>query len=105
MHKYVNPAPGLSQQLLVRLFASNRTREYPVIITLRAYDAPHKEKRAPMTADSLNEQYEFFVTNPRLTRNVAFYGWDLSPSIGIKDDPALHGQFVKFMQGVKPAGR
>jgi hypothetical protein len=105
MHKYVNPRPGISQQRLMSLFTSNRKRSYPVIITLRAYNAPHKEKRESMTADSLEEQFEFFIKRPGLTRNVAFYGWDLNPSIGIKADPALQRQFEELMQRDKPAAR
>lgn len=105
MHKYVNPRPGVSQQLLMSLFKSNRRRDYPVIVTLRAYNAPQREKREAMTSDSLQEQYRFFIEEPKLTRNVAFYGWGLSPSVGIKDDPALREQFVTLMRSLKPVER
>ena len=77
IHKYVNPRPAAAQERMLALLRTRRTRGYPVIITLRAYDAPHKPARLPMVEGSLLEQYRYFIEGPGLTRNVGFYGWDL----------------------------
>jgi hypothetical protein len=98
MHKYVNPRPADAQRRLLELLRAHRTREYPVIVTLRAYNAPRKLLRRAMTAGSFQEQYEFFIERPGLTRNFGFYGWDLSPNRGIKNDPEIREDFAAFME-------
>lgn len=105
MHKYVNPHPSDAQGRLLDLFRSHRSRDYPVIITLRAFNAPHKLARRPMTEGSLAEQYAFFFAEPRLTRNMGFYGWELSPNKGIKDDADLRRDFGALMASLARAQR
>jgi len=97
LHKYVNPRPGDAQERMLQLLRTRRTRDYPVIITLRAYNAPHKPARLPMTEDSLREQYRFFIEGPGLTRNFGLYGWDLSRNRGIKSDPGIRRMFDDLM--------
>jgi hypothetical protein len=98
VHKYVNPRPDDAQRRLIELLRAHRTGDYPVIVTLRAYNAPHKPLRREMTSGSFREQYEFFIEEPGLTRNFGFYGWDLSPNRGIKNDPEIRADFVAFME-------
>jgi hypothetical protein len=97
LHKYVNPRPAAAQERVLGLLRTWRTRDYPVIITLRAYNAPHKPARLPMTEDSLREQYRYFIESPGLTRNFGFYGWDLSRNLGIKNDPSIRRMFDDLM--------
>jgi len=97
LHKYVNPRPADAQERMLQLLRTRRTRDYPVIITLRAYNAPHKPARLPMTEDSLREQYRFFIEGPGLTRNFGLYGWDLSRNRGIKSDPGIRRMFDDLM--------
>jgi hypothetical protein len=97
LHKYVNPRPAAAQERMLGLLRTRRTRDYPVIITLRAYNAPGKPARLPMTEDSLREQYRYFIDGPALTRNFGFYGWDLSRNRGIKADPAIRRMFDDLM--------
>ena len=97
IHKYVNPSPSKAEQRLLDLFVEQRSREYPVIMTFRAFNSPHRERRVDMIPGSLEEQYQFFVVEPGLTRNYGFYGWDLSPNLGIKQLPALRVEFDAFM--------
>lgn len=105
MHKYVNPHPSTAQERLLDLFRAHRSRDYPVIITLRAFNAPHKLARRPMTEGSLTEQYAFFFAEPPLTRNLGFYGWDLSPNRGLKNDPDLRRDFDALMARLARAQR
>jgi len=98
VHKYVNPHPGTAQRDLLGLLGSLRPHGYPVIVTLRAFNAPAKPLRLDMTAGSFDEQYDFFIERPGLTRDVGFYGWELSPNRGIRDDPAIRGAFIEFME-------
>jgi hypothetical protein len=98
MHKYVNPHPAEGQRRLLDLLRSHRTRDYPVIVTLRAFNAPHKPLRLSMSEGSFEEQYEFFIAAPGVTRDFGFYGWDLAPNRGIRDDPAIRGAFTAFME-------
>ena len=98
MHKYVNPRPADPQRRLLELLRTHRTRNYPVIVTLRAFNAPHKLLRREMTPGSFREQYEFFVASPGLTPSFGFYGWDLSPNRGIKNDPEIRSAFMDFME-------
>lgn len=96
VHKYVNPHPAAAQGRMIELLRARRTRDYPVIITLRAFNAPHKPLRLDMREGSLDEQYEFFIAKPGITRNVGFYGWELAPNRGIRDDPGLRDAFAAF---------
>jgi Glycosyl hydrolases family 2, TIM barrel domain len=105
MHKYVNPRPSAAQERLLDLFRAHRSRDYPVIITLRAFNSPHKLARMPMTEGSLTEQYAFFFAEPPLTRNLGFYGWDLSPNKGLKNDPDLRRDFDALMARLARAQR
>ena len=105
LHKYVNPRPAEAQARMLDLLRTKRRREYPVIITLRAYNAPHKPARLPMTEDSLQEQYRYFISGPAITRNFGFYGWDLSPNRGIKNDPAIRRSFDALMEELARAKR
>jgi hypothetical protein len=98
LHKYVNWRVASPQRDLVRLFRENRRRSYPVIVTLRAFDSPHKFWRFDMDEGDLLGQYRYFFEEERLTRNVGFYGWNLSPNRGIADLPALRSEFERLMR-------
>lgn len=97
MHYYVNPHPAQGQANLLKYFHVFRARDYQVIITLRAFNSPHKPRRLPLLPEFLSEQYEFFIENAGLTKNFALYGWDLSPNRGIKQVDWLRNEFELFM--------
>lgn len=97
MHKYVNPGVGWRQRRLVSSFQKHRSRDYPVIITLRAFNAPHKPRRKPMSPGSLHEQYEFFIENSGISPHFGLYGWDLAPNRGISQIEDLKAEFESFM--------
>lgn len=98
LHKYVNPHVGRGQRSLVTLFKSNRKRAYPVIVTLRAFNAPGKVKRMDMRPGTLLEQYRFFFEEQKLTRNIGFYGWRLAPNKGIRQIDWVRAEFEEFAQ-------
>ena len=97
MHKYVNPGVGWRERRLVSSFQKHRGREYPVIITLRAFNAPHKPRRKPMIPGSLREQYKYFVETSGITPHFGLYGWDLAPNRGISQIEDLQAEFESFM--------
>lgn len=104
LHKYVNPRVGRSQRNLVELFRRNRKKAYPVIMTLRAFDAPAKPLRLDMREGGLAAQYRFFIEESGITRNVGFYGWDLSSNLGIPRVPWLRREFEALMRDrIRPA--
>jgi hypothetical protein len=97
MHKYVNPHISSKEKNLVKLFRENRSRDYPVIITLRAFNAPHKPRRKAMVPGSLRDQYDFFVEQSGITPHFGLYGWDLAPNKGIRQLDDLRAEFESFM--------
>lgn len=98
LHRYVNPGIARSQRNLVGLFRKNRTRTYPVIVTLRAFNAPQRVRRADMRKGDLMAQYRFFFEDERLGGNIGFYGWELAPNKGISQIPALQSEFEQLMR-------
>ncbi len=105
LHKYVNPQVGLGQRNLIELFRKNHRRSYPVIVTLRAFNAPLREKRVDLGNGDLRAQYQYFFESAPVTRNIGFYGWDLSPSVGITKIPALRSEFEQLMREKVRAAR
>lgn len=95
LHAYVRDLPGRRQQSLIDEFLSHRHQKYPVIITLRA---SHVARLPDLPPNGLQAQYNFFFRKNRLTRNIGFYGWRLSPNKGISQVPDLMRQFreLKF---------
>jgi hypothetical protein len=98
LHKYVNWKVGKPQRELVRLFEANHKRSYPVIVTLRAFDSPGKFWRLDMRAGSLLTQYRYFFEQARLTPHIGFYGWNLSPNVGLANLPDLRAEFERLMR-------
>ena len=102
-HKYVNPEPGLKEEIMLQTFKMFRSSDYPLILTLRAFNSPHKERRIDMVPGSLKTQYQFFIRDPGLTRHFGFYGWDLAPNKGIKAIPELKQEFEDLMKEFRAA--
>ena len=105
MHIYVNPQPGQRQQNLMAFFQEVRTRDYPVIVTLRAFNVPNSLRWVPMRPGGLAEQYAFFIERPGITKNFGLYGWRLSSNIGVTQIPALRTEFDEFMRARAAAMR
>lgn len=94
MHAYVDPRIGKRQRRLMDLFKKNRKRaDYPVVITLRAFNGPGWEDLGP---GSLQEQFDFFIRDGAVTDNFGFYGWKLSPNSGIRDIKYIEEQFLNL---------
>lgn len=96
LHRYVNPDVGPAQERLIDLFRRNRTRDYRVIVTLRAFDAPAKERRQAMQPGTLFEQYKYFFATNRLGDDIGFYGWRLAPNLGISQIDWLKDEFGRL---------
>ena len=96
LHKYVNPDVGPAQQRLIDLFRANRTRDYRVIVTLRAYDAPGKVRRESMQSGTLYSQYDYFFGSKRIGGDIGFYGWRLAPNLGISQIDWLKAEFERL---------
>lgn len=97
LHAYIDDVISARQQILIDLFLSHHVANYPVIITLRAYNG---EGRATMTQNSLAEQYQFFFKQNNISNNVGFYGWRLSPNRGIWNDPHIKKQFMSDIKSI-----
>jgi hypothetical protein len=96
LHRYVNPAIAGAQANLLERFKKNKTREYPVIVTLRAFNAPEGLRRRDISPGSLRAQYKFFFEQHRVSANIGFYGWRLAPNQGITQIPWLQREFEDF---------
>ena len=98
LHKYSNPNAKWKQVQMLELFELN-SAEYDIelIITLRAFNAPHKKLRLDMTSTSLVDNYNKLVRNNTLTKNLGFYGWDLSSNLGIKESAYIRAQFLDVL--------
>jgi hypothetical protein len=96
LHRYVNPDVGPAQQRLIDLFRQNRNREYRVIVTLRAFDAPQKVRRQSMPSGTLDSQYEYFFKTNRIGDDIGFYGWRLAPNLGISQIDWLKAEFGRL---------
>ena len=98
LHKYSNPIASWKQFQMLDMYEKNRPKnDIELILTLRAYNAPHKKLRKDMTANSLIENYNKLFRNNTLTYSVGFYGWDLSTNIGINRSPYIYEQFMQVM--------
>lgn len=98
LHRYVNPDISMGQRNLIELFKRNHTRSYPVIVTLRAFNAPLRAKRMDLGEGDLKAQYQYFFKDVPVTQNIGFYGWDLTPSVGLTKLPALRTEFEQVMR-------
>jgi hypothetical protein len=96
LHRYVNPAVGPAQQRLVDLFRQNRTRDYRVIVTLRAFDAPAKVRRQYLQEGTLFSQYQYFFETNGIGKDIGFYGWRLAPNLGISQIDWLKAEFGRL---------
>lgn len=96
LHKYVNPHIGRAQKELIELFKKNRTRSYPVIVTLRAFHGPEGREWKELVRGTLTGQFAFFFEERRITDNVGFYGWRLAPNRGIAQIEWLRAEFEQF---------
>lgn len=93
LHAYVNSSVSKRQMNLVGFFKQNRKRQYPIIVTMRAFNGPQWKDIAD---SSLQEQYNYFVKDSRLTANLGFYGWKLSPNQGISQVEQIRKQFLEL---------
>lgn len=98
LHRYPNPEVGPAQQRLLSTFRRNRSRDYRVIVTLRAFDAPAKVRRLDMRQGSLFEQYRYFFGADRVGQDVGFYGWRLAPNRGISQVEWLKAELLQLGQ-------
>jgi len=96
LHRYVNPDVSAAQRTLLERFRQNRGgKNYPTIVTLRAFNAPHKSSRRDMRAGGLQQQFAFFFeTEYKVDDHVGFYGWRLAPNEGISQIDWLHKEFA-----------
>jgi hypothetical protein len=90
IHAYVRDVPGRRQQSLLDQHKKHRKKAYPVLITVRAFNGGNRPDLSP---DGLRKQYQFFFKENRVTDNIGFYGWDLSPNRGINQNPDIMRQF------------
>ena len=98
LHKYSNPNAKWKQMQMLELYEKNSTqKDIELIITLRAFNAPHKKLRLDMTPTSLIDNYNKLVQNNTLTKNLGFYGWDLSSNLGIKKSDYIRQQFLDVL--------
>jgi hypothetical protein len=95
LHRYVNPDVSAAQRTLLERFRQNRGRKnYPTIVTLRAFNAPHKSSRRDMRAGGLQQQFSFFFeTEYKVDDHIGFYGWRLAPNEGISQMEWLRREF------------
>lgn len=105
LHRYVNPDVGVGQRNLIELFKRNHRRSYPVIVTMRAFNAPLHARRMDLGKGDLVSQYRYFFEDAPVTRNMGFYGWDLTPSVGIPKIPELRAEFEQLMRTKIRSGR
>jgi len=98
LHRYPNPDVGPAQQRLLSVFKQNRHRKYRVIVTLRAFEAPGKERRMNMREGTLHEQYSFFFGPDKVGNDIGFYGWRLAPNLGVAQIDWLKSEFVQLNQ-------
>jgi hypothetical protein len=96
LHRYVNTDVVVSQERLIDQFRKNRKRDYRVVVTLRAFNAPTKEKRQNMREGGLTAQYEYFFKTNRLGNDIGFYGWRLSPNLGISQVDWMKAEFTRL---------
>ena len=96
LHRYVNPDVGPAQQRLVDLFRQNRTRNYRVIVTLRAFDAPGKVRREGMQAGGTRQPVRVLLRQEPDWRRHRFYGWQLAPNLGISQIEWLKQEFGRL---------
>ncbi len=92
LHAYVNKGVGERQEKLISSFEDRRTGEYPVVVTLRAFNG--WSGRDDLSKSGLREQYNFFFMDRKTTRNVGFYGWRLGLYSGISQSGNLLFQFL-----------
>ncbi|MFA6106503.1 MAG: glycosyl hydrolase 53 family protein [Patescibacteria group bacterium] len=100
IHHYVRGKIEKSQEDLIKFFKANKKSNFPVIITLRAFNRrdPDKDPIPDMNAEnSLQKQYDFFIKNSDITDNVGFYGWSLNPNMGINQVAEIKKQFVDLI--------
>lgn len=98
LHKYVNPHVAKSQRDLIAVFRKNRKKSYPVIMTFRAFNAPARPLRFDMREGDLRAQYRYFVEEAGITRNIGFYGWNLTKNLGIAQVPWMRREFETLMR-------
>ncbi|MGH8221439.1 MAG: hypothetical protein ACREQZ_00560, partial [Woeseiaceae bacterium] len=96
LHKYVNPGLGEAQEKLIMLFERNRTRDYPIIVTLRAFNAADTRQWKDLPAGALKAQFAFFFGQRRISHNIGFYGWRLHPNRGIAQVDMLRLEFQEL---------
>jgi len=92
IHAYVNRGIGDRQRRLIEFFSDRKTKNYPVIVSLRAFN--NWKGRDELKPDGLLEQYRFFK-NAHITNSFGYYGWRLGIFTGISQQPELMNQFIK----------
>ena len=98
LHKYSNPNANWKQIQMLELYEKNSPeKDIELIITLRAFNAPHKALRLDMSETSLIENYQKIFLDNGMTNNVGFYGWDLSTNVGIKRSEFIREQFLAVL--------
>jgi hypothetical protein len=96
VHAYVNPHPNLRQQRQLSLLKKYKTKNYNVIVTLRAFNSTTKKRRIKMVANSFCEQYQQLIEESDF-QSIGFYGWDLSPNEGLNKVEYIRKDFDRFM--------
>lgn len=98
LHKYSNPYPGKKQGELLNIAKSKFDfSQKTLIVTLRAFNS-FGNSHEPVTDDSMLAEYKYLFGENSLTNNMGFYGWHLSPNIGIKKLPHVRRQFEAIMK-------
>ncbi|MDH4161663.1 MAG: hypothetical protein OEW15_03105 [Nitrospirota bacterium] len=91
LHAHITDTVGRRQAALINEFRKRRARDYPVIVTIATVYRPGNK---PLPEDAVIQQYRYFFGENVVTRNIGFYGWDLSRNIGIRKDTSLLSQFL-----------
>lgn len=95
IHRYPNPELNREEEL-IKGFLKARTKNYPVIVTLRAFNGP---KWVDLPSGSIKAQFNLFKKH-NLRNNIAFYGWHLSPNTGLNRLPEMYDEVKALLKEI-----
>lgn len=98
IHEYPNPNVDRTQRV-INDFLKYRTKNYPVIAGMRAFNAP---KWVDIPPGTIKAQYALYKKY-NLADNIAFYGWNLSPDIGLKQSPQMYNEVKAILREISNA--
>jgi hypothetical protein len=95
IHRYPNPKLDREEEL-IKGFLKARTKNYPVIVTLRAFNGP---KWVDLPSGSIKAQLDLFKKY-NMGDNIAFYGWALSPNVGLNELPDMYSEVKAVLREI-----